>query len=140
MTDIRKPCSSLWRAESASCSVSSISSLSARSSSVSAISCLHPFGCASDGKDAPAPVKAIPQPRRVLPPFSQRSVGPCRGGSRPDREGAQDAAGQGVPRRSLWQRACALNARIEACWLGDLLATIGFSALAALIFIFIGVL
>lgn len=76
----------------------------------------------------------------ALPPFSQRSDGPCRGGSRPDREGAQDAAGQGVPRRSLWHRACALNARIEACWVGDLLAIIGFAALAALIFIFFGVL
>lgn len=101
---------------------------------------LHPIDCASDGRDAPAQTKAIPQLERVSPPFSQRSVGPCRGGSRPDREGAQDAAGQGVPRRSLWRRARALNARIEACWLGDLLATIGFSALAALIFIFIGVL
>lgn len=140
MTDIRKPCSSLWRAESTSCSVSSVFSLSARSSSVSAISSLHPFGLVSDGRSAPAPVKAIPQPRRVFHPFSQRSVGPCRGGSRPDREGAQGAAGQGEPRRSLWRRACALNARIETCWLGDLLATIGFVALAALIFIFFGVL
>ena len=75
-----------------------------------------------------------------LPPFSQRSVGPCRGGSRPDRMGAQDALDQGVPRRSLWRRAKALNDRIEACWIGDLIACAGFCAFAVSLFIIFGVL
>jgi hypothetical protein len=76
----------------------------------------------------------------ALPPFSQRSVGPCRGGSRPDRIGAQDAPDQGVPRRSLWRRAKALNDRIEACWIGDLIACAGFCAFAVSLFIIFGVL
>lgn len=76
----------------------------------------------------------------ALFPFSQRSVGPCRGGSRPDLDSPQDAADQGVPRRSLWQRARALNARIEACWIGDVIACAGFSAIAVSLFIIFGVL
>lgn len=61
---------------------------------------------------------------------SQRSVGPCRGGSRPDRDAPQHGIGQGVPRPSTWQRLRALNNRIEDSWIGDL---IGVAALAALL-------
>jgi hypothetical protein len=61
---------------------------------------------------------------------SPGSVGPCRGGSRPDHGAAQPATGQGVPRRSVWQRLKALNDRIEDCWIGDL---IGVAALAVLL-------
>lgn len=61
---------------------------------------------------------------------SQRSVGPCRGGSRPDRDVPHHAIGQGVPRPSTFQRLRALNNRIEDSWVGDL---IGVAALAALV-------
>lgn len=76
----------------------------------------------------------------VLSPFSPGSVGPCRGEGRPDREGAQDAPDQGVPRRSPWQRARALNDRIEACWIGDVIATAAFAVFSVSIVIILGVL
>lgn len=58
----------------------------------------------------------------MLPPsLSQRSVDPCRGGSRPDLSGPAAPADQGVPRRSIWQRLKALDDRINDCWIGDLL-------------------
>jgi hypothetical protein len=96
----------------------------------SGIPSLHPVGHASDGRSSPAPAKAIPLPGRVVPEFSQRSVGPCRGGSRPDHDVPHHVVGQGVPRPSLWRRLRALNDRIEDCWIGDL---IGVAALAMLL-------
>lgn len=76
----------------------------------------------------------------VLSPFSPGSVGPCRGEGRPDRQGAQDAPDQGVPRRSPWQRARALNDRIEASWIGDVIACAGFSVFSVFLFVLLGVL
>ena len=66
-----------------------------------------------------------------LTPLSQRSVGPCRGGSRPDL--AEASADQGAPRRSFWQRVQALDERLNDCWLGDLFGV-------ALIFLILGAL
>jgi len=57
-------------------------------------------------------------------PFSPGPAGPCRGGSRPDRDGMAAPSGQGAPRRSVWQRLRALDARINDCWVGDLLGVI----------------
>ena len=71
--------------------------------------------------------------------ISPGSVGPCRGGSRPDLDGAQDATDQGVPRRSLWQSAKALNDRIENCWLGDLIGVAGLFTFLILMTFFVGV-
>lgn len=82
----------------------------------------HPVVCASDGRGAPALAKVNSQPRRVLPEFSQRSVGPCRGGSRPDL--AEASADQGAPRPSIWGRLRALDDRINDCWVGDLLGVV----------------
>ncbi|MEH7830349.1 hypothetical protein [Gemmobacter denitrificans] len=58
--------------------------------------------------------------------LSQRSVGPCRGGSRPDCAEPGTPAGQGVPRPqspgpSVWRRLQALDQRINDSWVGDLL-------------------
>lgn len=71
--------------------------------------------------------------------ISPGSVGPCRGGSRPDLDGAQDATDQGVPRRSLWQSAKALNNRIENCWIGDLIGVAGLFTFLILMTFFVGV-
>lgn len=66
--------------------------------------------------------------------LSQRSVGPCRGESRPDPDGWQPVAGQGAPRRSfaraLWQRLRAVNDYLNDSWTGDL---IGIAALAVIV-------
>ncbi len=87
----------------------------------------HPVVPASDGKGAPALAKAIPQPGRALLDFSQRSVGPCRGGSRPGRIGGDVPAGRGVLRRLI-----GLPARINDSLIGD---AIGAAALFALLWI-----
>ena len=73
-------------------------------------------------------MKGNSQPGRVFTKVSQRSVGPCRGGSRPDL--AEASADQGVPRRQILHRLRALNDRINNCWVGDL---IGVAALAVLL-------
>ena len=59
--------------------------------------------------------------------FSQRSVGPCRGGSRPSRIGGDVPAGRGVLRRLI-----GLLARINDSPIGD---AIGTAALFALLWI-----
>lgn len=60
--------------------------------------------------------------------LSQRSVGPCRGESRPDPDGWQPVADQGAPRRSfaraLWQRLRAVNDYLNDSWLGDAIGTV----------------
>lgn len=74
-------------------------------------------------------------------PLSPGSVGPCRGEGHPDREGAQGAPDQGVPRRpSVWGRLRALNDRIENCWIGDLLACAAMFVSLFAITIIMGVL
>ncbi len=87
----------------------------------------HPVVPASDGKGAPALAKAIPQPGRVLLAVSQRSVGPCRGGSRPGPIRGDVPAGRGVLRRLI-----GLLARINDSPIGD---AIGTAALFALLWI-----
>ena len=82
----------------------------------------HPVVCASDGRGAPALAKVNSQPGRVLPEFSQRSVGPCRGGSRPDL--AEASADQGAPRRSFWQRVQEWDERLNDCWIGHLFGVV----------------
>lgn len=57
-----------------------------------------------------------------VPPFSQRSVGPCRGGSRPDL--AEASADQGAPRRSFWQRVQERDERLNDCWIGHLFGAV----------------
>ena len=54
--------------------------------------------------------------------LSQRSVGPCRGGSRPDLAGV--TAGRGVPRRSFWQRLRASSDWLDDHWVGDLFGVV----------------
>lgn len=85
----------------------------------------HPVVGETDGKGAPALAKAIPQPGRVLFAVSQRSVGPCRGGSRPGRIGGDVPAGRGVLRRLI-----GLPARINDSLIGD---AIGVACLFALL-------
>ena len=86
---------------------------------------LHPVDHASDGRSGSAPAKAIPPPGRVLLAVSQRSVGPCRGGSRPGRIGGDVPAGRGVLRRLI-----GLPARINDSLIGD---AIGVACLFALL-------
>ena len=107
----------------------------------------HPVVPASDGKGAPALAKAIPQPGRALLDFSQRSVGPCRGGSRPDHCDPDQVIGQGVPRPSLWRRLRALCVKVEAIfdrieesWVGDLLGVVGLAALVVAMSFIVGML
>ena len=94
----------------------------------------HPQRCADFSQ-------GTPQSAPLFPPFSPGSVGPCRGEGRPDRQGAQDAPDQGVPRRpSVWGRLRALNDRIENCWIGDLLACAAMFVSLFFLIIFMGVL
>lgn len=88
---------------------------------------LHPFVGPSDGMGGSAPVQANSQPGRVLPAVSQRSVGPCRGGSHPDPK-AVLTWGQGALRRMM-MRTKAMLAAIEACWIGDLIGVLALFGL-----------
>lgn len=76
----------------------------------------------------------------AVDPHSQRSVGPCRGEGRPDRDDPQIAPGQGVPRRSLWQRAKNLNDWIEDSWIGDLIGVAALFVLLIFMTFFVGML
>ena len=91
------------------------------------IESLRPFVGPSDGKGGSAPVNANTQPGRALPTVSQRSVGPCRGGSRPDPE-ATGLRGQGALRR-LFSRAKALHDVVARCWIGDFIGGLALFSL-----------
>lgn len=103
-------------------------SVEARSTGFSAfdlaIASLPPVVCTSDGRGGPGPAKAKSRPGRAHPPVSQRSAGPCRGGSRPDRQEGETPTGQGVLRR-LHE---ALG-RLDTSLIGDVLGAFALFAL-----------
>lgn len=72
---------------------------------------------------------------------SRRSIGPCRGESRPDHTEVQDVletpdtrdqGAQPHRLRTVWRGILRVNARIEASWVGDF---IGVCCLFGLLFI-----
>ena len=60
---------------------------------------LHPVVGTSDGMGSPGLTQEESRSGRASPEFSQRSAGPCRGGSRPDQNRVAPDAGRGVLRR-----------------------------------------
>lgn len=90
--------------------------------------------------DAPVMPLAEALAERRQNRVSQRSVGPCRGGSRPDRDGPHPVIGQGAPRRSVWQHLRALNDRIENCWIGDLIGVAALFGLVVIMTFIVGML
>ena len=120
-------------------------------------------GIASAGNYVPSERAA--QPQRLIPadapviPLAQAlaehkqnrvspgSVGPCRGGSRPDHCDPDQVIGQGVPRPSLWRRLRALCVKVEAIfdrieesWVGDLLGVVGLALLVVAMSFIVGML
>jgi hypothetical protein len=98
---------------------------------------------------ADAPVRPLTEAlaERRAKQVSPGSVGPCRGGSRPDHYDPDQVIGQGVPRPSLWRRLRALCVRVEAMfdriedsWVGDLLGVVGLAALVVAMSFIVGVL
>ena len=91
---------------------------------------------------ADAPVKPLAEAmaEHRAKQVSPGSVGPCRGGSRPDRDGPHPVIGQGAPRRSVWQHLKVLNDRIENCWIGDLIGVAALFALVVVMTFFVGML
>ena len=81
---------------------------------------------------SPAPVNDLIAPQgQALHKVSQRSVGPCRGKSRPDQRGISPLD-RGAPRRrmrAVWQAALRLNDYVEHSWVGDLLGVVSLFAL-----------
>jgi len=113
---MRKPCSNSCRAERTLCSVSSASSLSATFSSDSDTPSLHPVVGASDGSGhsgrdeaetatgwGVAVLRAPAATVAAHEPAGPREVHPLRAG---------------------WRWLVRLNARIEDCWIGDLLGVV----------------
>ena len=97
--------------------------------------------------DAPVIPLAQALAQRRQNRVSPGSVGPCRGGSRPDHCDPDQVIGQGVPRPSLWRRLRALCVRVEAIfdrieesWVGDLLGVVGLAALVVAMSFIVGVL
>lgn len=97
--------------------------------------------------DAPVIPLAQALAQRKQNRVSPGSVGPCRGGSRPDHDDPDQVTGQGVPRPSLWRRLRALCIRVEAMfdriedsWVGDLLGVVGLAALVVAMSFIVGML
>ena len=102
-----------------------------------------PVSDASDGRDTPVQTQANLARAQSFPSVSQRSVGPCRGESRPDHTEVPDTRDQGAqPHRmqTIWQAALRLNDRVENCWIGDLLGVISLFGLLIIGTIMVGVL
>ena len=77
---------------------------------------------ASDGRDTPVQAQANLARAQSFPSVSRRTVGPCRGESRPDHIEVPDTRDQGArPHRlrAVWRGILRVNARIEASWVGD---------------------